>query len=360
MYNQKYLLIEVVIYVMWNLFGRMLRMKKVLMILLCVMCVLVVGCQKNDNEVTNGNVSGELENKDSGENLIIDNSDTEELDLQEKYKLSDDDTLKYEMKKDTVYNVKYNSEDESFKKEQKVIIDGKEHIVSIDTEDFIKIDNKKITSAIDDTGFEKRMVSNVGVIYIDEKPYIVLGWWEGEIAGDNLYLITNNLELKFEKSFEELYKVGDRYIAPEFFEEHDYDHYSEGVVIGYWYYEDGEWKKINRSINGKVLIDDEGNLSDEANIIGQASIGPAMYYSLFSVEKNDTGFVLATRAKYKFKKVYQDLYRTFDIEMLEDSTWGTRKEDAEIQYDDNNEIIIPVENEKVVPKGTIIKMVQVY
>lgn len=54
-------------------------MKKCWIVLLCLMCVLVVGCQKNDNEVTNGNVFGELKNKDSGENLRIDNSDTEEI-----------------------------------------------------------------------------------------------------------------------------------------------------------------------------------------------------------------------------------------------------------------------------------------
>lgn len=55
---------------MWLNMKGMKCMKKVLMILLCVMCILVVGCQKSDNEIINGKASGELENKDSGEDTI--------------------------------------------------------------------------------------------------------------------------------------------------------------------------------------------------------------------------------------------------------------------------------------------------
>lgn len=340
-------------------------MKEILVILLCVMCVLVVGCQKNDNEVTNGNVSGELENKGSGENLIIDNSDTEELALQEKYKLSDDDTLKYEMKKDTVYNVAYTWEGKIVRKDQKINVAGKEHTVSVADDCFTMIDDKKITSVIGDANYEQRMkwinnYVNVGTLYIEERPYIVMRFSEGEIAGDILYSITDKLELKFEESFEELYKIGDKYIAPEFFKEHDLDHYADGIVIGYWYCENGEWKRINRSINGKVYVDDEGNLSDEVSIVSEGEMGPALNRDYFSVENAENGTVLATNSKFKFKKIYKDLDRTFDIEMLEDSTWGTKMEwdeiEDKIQIVGDGKWIIPVGNEEIIPKGTIIKV----
>lgn len=94
MYNQKYLLIEVVIYVMWNLFGRMLLMKKVLLILLSMVCVFTLGCQKK-GIVNLGDVSGELDKKISGENNFTSNPDIlsgDETSSNNEENISKDDT----------------------------------------------------------------------------------------------------------------------------------------------------------------------------------------------------------------------------------------------------------------------------
>ena len=250
-----------------------------------------------------------------------------------------------------------------------IIINGESHMITAKRKEYssgtLLIDGKEITSAIDNDRFEDMMngyLSAIGVIQIEEKPFIVVRWWEGSIAGDHLYSINNNLELKYEKSFEELYKVGNRYIEPNFFVECDADHYRDGIVIGYSYYEDGEWKYINRSINGKVLVNDEGFLSDELYIEGKGFyVSSGMFWEGFSTYKNES-VALLTASKFTIKRVYPDSPLVYDIEMLEDSIWGyvDKNEASEHpeKFDENGDWTGNIQNEEHIQAGTLVEKVQ--
>ena len=368
-------------------------MKKYLSIVILVICVSwLVACQNtveknvnNDNDLnsqesvvkpdeTTQQESPEINNQNMGnanETLEEDTLNDEEK-LIEKFKLSDDISLSYDMKKNSLYNLYYDVDDPELYSpiSLDITLNGNAHTFSgksngpLDVGGFLEIDGKKITEASGDEYFSQRWINGIGIIYLENKPYIVMRWYEGSIGGDILYSINDNLELTYEKSFEELYKVGDKYIAPDFFKKADYDHIRDGIVIGYWYYENNEWKYTNHSINGKILIDEEGNFSEELYVEGEGMFSLGVDYSGFFTQKLGAEVSsLLTTSRYRIIKRYTDSLYVYDIEMLEDSTWGIAK--AENIYDRNNfdysgNWIGEIENEEYIPAGTIVEKVLIH
>ena len=285
-----------------------------------------------------------------------------EQELVNKYKLSDSISLSYDSDKKDFYNIFNRGE---LKEKVVLTIGGKNHTIYAKPDLYytenatLLIDDKEIIG----DGFNSS-INGLGVIFLENKPYIVVHIWEGSASADELFSINDNFELEYEKTFEELYYVGGKYIAPEFFHEIDSDHYGQGDVIGYWYFENGEWKYINRSINGQKLIADDGTLSDELRIEKTNYIGEGMFYSGFYVTKLNSNIVLTSMSKYRIRKMYSQESRVFDIEMLEDSVWGVANYENAYEhpekYDENGNWIGEIKNKEIIKAGTIIKEVNIH
>ena len=348
-------------------------MKNILSILALISVLLLAGCTFNCKNVENDNEevknveidSGEVFNEKSGE--VIANDETEE-ELIAKYKLADTMTLEMDdglddIGKDVLSSNSVISEDIEINGEiYKIIVSSEYYLAQESDKNYVQIGNKKITGIWGDEVGDNLLKK--GIIKVEDDYFIFLLKSESFCPYIDAYKVTDDLELELIEGvyIEDIRKVGEKYIIPKYleFEKSELLVADTSYVMGYYYYEDGEWKYINRSLNGKKIIDDDGNLSEEINIerIGYG-VDPneGMVWAreyLHESWDNDrrTGEyeqVLLTKSKYRVKKICGD---TYDIEMLEDSEWG----DITVlnQYNsEKNEMII--KNKKIVKAGTIVK-----
>ena len=342
-------------------------MKNFLSIFALISVLLLAGCtfncknDGNDNEevknVINENVeidSGEVFNEKSGE--VIADDETEE-ELIAKYKLADTMTLEIDyifddIGKDVLSSNPVISEDIEIKGEiYKLIVSSDYPPIMESDKNYVQIGNKKITDICD-------YVAEKAIIKVEDDYFIFLLKSEGSFSWINAYKVTDDFELELIEGvhIDDIRKIGEKYIIPRYL--NVAEHYILGTdtsyIMGYYYYEDGEWKYINRSLNGKKIIDDDGNLSEEINI-ERIGYGVGSVYgwlgNIECIHKNEGVYefeyeqVLLTKSKYRVKRISGD---TYDIEMLEDSEWGDVT-----TYSGKNEIII--ENKKIMKAGTIVK-----
>lgn len=318
-------------------------MKRILIIMLLVILSLT-GCNKN----------GELENNESLESKnsqqqINENKNNYEISnyqLSNKYELVLSDYLDF-------YNIVLIDNDRN----EKIIenpyyfeSDGKEYVIECKRIDNsisfdMTINGKKATLPNIDGG-----IVGVGVIDLDEndgKKEVVIRRGADGFRNNLVYQVNDNNELEEIASIqlEQLCRVNGKYIFPITLLGD-----RTSIVIGYYIYENGELKYIDRLLTGEKTLNDDGIFPDV--IKNEIYTSSAFYMQVEQDGKYLSGIELVEpiisfkvlSAKWKNDEDLRDNSLVYEIELIEDARW--------LKDNDPN-------FEEIVSKGTVLKNVSI-
>lgn len=322
-------------------------MKKILLIISIISVLLLAGCNtkpnvnndvlensdnQNQEEIVNNSEAHDdnMSNENmvqSGEN-ISQNKELTEEELIEKYKLSDDYILEYDNIDNSFYNVLNREiyEGESSTTDIEFTSDGVTH----------KIEYEKIVNDASVSNSDKYNVyingklietnaafrSYLGIIDLDESDNyteVVVLDIHGIDSDTHIYRVTKN-GLELIKSFyESPVKINGKYIIPNYNR-----HVEESLIEGYYMYEEGEFKFIDRFLTGEKIKDEEGNYPKNfQNQIFTARYPDTSYF--FAPYNNSLAGIKGKVKILKQKENNEGKYPQnegiyYNIELVEDTT----------------------------------------
>ena len=327
-----------------------------------------------NNEEINENISGETNEKVSGENLIekvgkdfsgeyiylpsafnINTNYPEvklntEEELVEHYKLSDSYFLEGEEDKDSItildsneiINEKYNfvSDGINVRVECSRIDDDSVDVtvnnLPLMSNDGISVEDEYIKDTI--------FSSTVEIIDLDVKDNykeILIYTISGNSSGIIIYRVkSKGLEeiFEYDLGWESFLKVNDKYVLSEDFYTGDFR-----FPFGYYIYEDGVFKHIDRFATGEKITNDKGEINENFK---KLIFTTDKYYEGASFEKEINGETLQLKSGTKFSFVgyrkNENNWSVYDIKIIDDTYW------VDYLYD----------NVEPIKAGTIIKDVE--
>ena len=242
-------------------------MKKILFVLSLILTFLLAGCA-NNKPVGNE----DIENQDVVEQNVVVN---EAMSAEEKYKISDNYFVSGEKLKDEecILGIFPISEDDFYKESCVVDSDGMQFEITCvpnkyDSEDLstsltydVRINGEKIKSNNDTF---PNLYGKMWVVDLDEndqyKEIVLFSWTGVDSTLEILRLTKNSIQVFFEidGNDADLMKIGDRWICTNYIEISNPAHSEERITFGYYIYEDGTFKYIDRFATGEKILDENG------------------------------------------------------------------------------------------------------
>lgn len=321
-------------------------MKKIIILVVAILIIGLVGCapktdishSDNENVVQSGDTIEDDNKVISGEN-VSQNTELSEEELIKKYKLSDN----YILEDDDIQEISYNVlapvideenriTDDRIINNQEVISDGTNFKITctkigkheIGGHDIFEIKiNDKIFEIDYNESSEKvgTLLHNfVGVIDLeptDEYKEIVVRIGLGMETEFHLYKLTSTgIELIYKYQLIDVSEYGlvivnDRYVIPV-----SANMVNDNLVMGYYMYEDGKFKYIDRFLTGEKIKDENGNYTE--NFRNQVFTAQSEGSRLCQVYYN--GNIVNIGGKVKFlKQSKNENGYIYDVELVEDS-----------------------------------------
>lgn len=255
-------------------------MKKILLVMSLVVALFLSGCGKENNANKSGDVINNLGNQtqESGKELIDDNSqidsDVEKYKLSDNYYISgerlymDECLLKFEQY--------YEDKNVTYKDKGKIESDGIDinityKLLEPNSGDMmnydVRINDEKVEYSDSTGAFGDYMLDYMWLIDLDENDQykeIVIKRVYGLDSKINIYRLTKNgMKLLFDvdNDWDELLKIGDKWIFTQYF--CISFGISDGILMGYYIYEDGEFKYVDRFATGEKINDENGEFPKE-------------------------------------------------------------------------------------------------
>lgn len=251
-------------------------MKKILLVMSLIATLFLSGCGKENNLNKSGDVINNLSNQtqESGKELIDDNLQIDS-DV-EKYKLSDNYCISGErlyMDECLLKFVQYyEDKNVTYKDKGKIESDGIDINITYKllepnsgdmTNYDVRINDEKVEYSDSEGAFGEYMLDYMWLIDLDENDQykeIVIKRVYGLDSKINIYRLTKNgMKLLFDvdNDWDELLKIGDKWIFTQYFLSYD------GILMGYYIYEDGEFKYVDRFATGEKINDENGEFPKE-------------------------------------------------------------------------------------------------
>lgn len=301
-----------------------------------------------------------INNIDEKENIY---ADFDENDLISKYKISDDYSIDFDTWKEVDYNLV--RQNEILKNENNMVESDGENIeikveLKIVEETYSKwIEKIKIhaNNNLYEIDGEDCVICSIGIIDLeenDEYKEVIICKVFGVDASYEVYRIKKNgLELIHNSAL--LYNENTKqYIG-------GFEKVIEGVdpspIFGYYLYEEGDFKYIDRLPNGEEIFDENGKLNENFKKqifkvnVESSGLEISDDFKIDEIESNKDkalyGMTSLANAKIKFLNAYTIMTEhgeenVYDIEIVENHTFTV--------YDENNN-----KEEVSVPAGTVVK-----
>ncbi len=297
-------------------------MKKfVVVICLVLMLFVLVGCNDNKEEVKN--LSGDGINQGTSEN-------------EENYLGWENDAY------NGFFNVAYCSYNsgESFYNDNYIFeSDGKEYVLSTKR---LKEDARAIELLINGKKFESKYYGICGVAVVDidkedNSKEIILKMSSDGFDHNVLYKFESDGNLVEYFKDKKMIEQEPCYYNGKFIIPVNLVIKAVGPVIGYYEYDNGEFKYVDKCLTGEKSTNESGDLIEKIqNEIFECNTELSFVTKGEKEIKSNTTFQIL-KVKFEFNKEENKYEKKYDIKLLEDAEWG----------DDNTT--------EILPKGTVLE-----
>lgn len=330
-------------------------MKKIVLVLSIISVLFLVGCNENEDVVINyddnlqenvGNYSQQIENddKDNENNSII---QTDE----QKYKLSNSYYISGEgLSGECLIDLSYTAK--KYEEHSYIESDGNEFDITCELSEIgtdgmrstydVRINGETINLPLGDTFGCSVVMDRMVVIDLDENDQykeLLLTTSEGLLSSEYIYRLTRNgLELIFtsDSQWDYFVKIGDKviYTNNKFRTE-------EGVITkGYYLYEDGEFKYIDRFATGENVTDENGMFPESFQKLEfYAAGGESIVLGYKDGDVVGTFNLISYEEKYEQESDFH--YPKYDVRLTKDCEYHVSHFDSNHNYTHTTTEILP-------------------